>query len=83
MIIEMVLVLAFVVAIGAIMVKAYEWRQDVFTALISFRLYLIGSNSHPHMAKQDVGYLLYALSGKGSRQQRLMRGKNNRHSLAI
>ena len=29
MIIEMILFLAFVVAVGAIIVKAYEWRQDV------------------------------------------------------
>ena len=29
MIIEMFLFLAFVVAVGAVIVKAYEWRQDV------------------------------------------------------
>jgi hypothetical protein len=29
MIIEMVLLLVFVVAVGATIVKLYEWRQDV------------------------------------------------------
>jgi hypothetical protein len=29
MIIEIILLLAFVVAVGAVIVKAYEWRQDV------------------------------------------------------
>jgi hypothetical protein len=29
MVIEIIVLLAFVVAIGAIIVKVYEWRQDV------------------------------------------------------
>jgi hypothetical protein len=29
MIIEMVLFLVFVIAVGAAVIKAYEWRQDV------------------------------------------------------
>jgi hypothetical protein len=29
MIVEMIMFLTFVVAVGAVIVKAYEWRQDV------------------------------------------------------
>jgi hypothetical protein len=42
MIIEMFVFLAFVVAVGAIVVKAFEWRQNV----------LYGPYNHPSLSRQ-------------------------------
>ena len=61
MIIEMFLFLAFVVAAGAVIVKAYEWRQEVL-----YGPYIV--STLPHQSQMKIPRLV-AVGAQGRDQQ--------------